>query len=542
MKTTFLAALAFTACSIFAGATQATAQGTIPPASSADIQLTVPSGPPPGAPVKPVAAVPETAPAAAPVAAPVTTPVTTPATAQTGLQLTYNVSQKTKITSVSPESATYNKIILQYADEQSAVDNVITLLPDTLVIRAGNDERIYDFARKVYTVIDHKQKIYNVMLLHTLPLARSNIRRQATQTAFDFETETQTGKMVKTMSGVALDTNGPLVDLDALYAGASDNKSAHLIRFSATPQGNVFDTDGGRMASYTNSQTAIPPELMKTYLRFLVYGPAIHPDVEKQMGKTSNAFDKLEYTTNDHAGRVTKAEWKLAGAAPATTASKVPDGYTEHFSLDDTINAAMTIAQKPGPDTDYFSKKVKDYLKAGDPLHALLALHEALLSLPAEETKALDDLTLQVLMAGGGDIVEGTMLTLTQVFTTRGDIDLSNKALIRAKKAAPDYTHLLDVFRARNIHELIAIDEKEGKPFNRKEFNKSIKMYMNAITANPWLATAYADLGDGLFGNGDSMLAWTCWQEAVRMKPDLSGLKKLTELKATAEKQFPEYF
>lgn len=538
MKTTFLAALAFTACSVFAGATQAAAQGTIPPASSADIQLTVPSGPPPGAPVKPVAAVPETAPAAAPVAA----PVTTPATAQAGLQLTYNVSQKTKITSVSPESATYNKIILQYADEQSAVDNVITLLPDTLVIRAGDDERIYDFARKVYTVIDHKQKIYNVMPLHTLPLARSNMRRQATQTAFDFETETQTGKMVKTMSGIALDTNGPLVDLDALYASASDNKSAHLIRFSATPQGNVFDTDAGRMTSYTTAKNAIPPELMKAYLRFLVYGPAIHPDVEKQIGKTDEAFDKLEYTTNDHAGRVTKAEWKLAASAPVTVLPKVPDGYIEHFSLDDTINAAMTIAQKPGPNADYFAKQVKDYLQAGDPLHALLAMHEMLLSLPSKETDPLDNLTLQVLSAGGGDIVEGTMLTLTQTFTTRGDIELSNKALIRAKKAAPDYTHLLDVFRARNIHELIVIDEKEGKPLNRKEFNKSIKMYMNAITANPWLATAYADLGDGLFGNGDSMLAWSCWQEAERMKPDLPGLKKVADLKLNAEKQFPEYF
>lgn len=538
MKTTFLAALAFAACSLFAGATQATAQGTIPPAASADIELTVPSGPPPGAPAKPAA--PEAAPAAAPAAAPVAAPAA--ATAQAGLQLTYNVSQKTKITSVSPESATYNKIILQYADEESAVDNVVTLLPEMLVIRAGNDERIYDFSKKIYTVIDHGQKIYNVMPLHTLPLARSNMRRQATQKGFDFETETQTGKMVKTMSGIALDTNGPLVDLDALYASASDNKSAHLVRFTAAPQGGVFDTEAGRMASYTDGKTAIPPELVKTYLRFLVYGPVIHPDVEKQMGKSPDAFEKLEYTTNDHAGRVTKAEWKLAGASPVTAAPKVPDGYTEHFSLDDTINAAMTIAQKPGPNADYFAKQVKDYLAAGDPLHALLAMHEMLLSLPSKETDPLDNLTLQVLSAGGGDIVEGTMLTLTQTFTTRGDIELSNKALIRAKKAAPDYTHLLDVFRARNIHEQIVIDEKEGKPFNVKEFNKSIKMYMNAITANPWLATAYANLGDALFGNGDSMLAWTCWQEAERMKPDLPALKKVADLKLNAEKQFPEYF
>lgn len=537
MKTTFLAALAFTACSLLAGTTPAAAQGTIPPAASADIQLTAPSGPAPGAPEKPAA--PEAAPTAAPAAAPVAAPAA--ATAQAGLQLTYNVSEKTKITSVSPEGAAYNKIILKYADEESTVDNVITLLPDMLDIRAGDEERIYDFTKKKYTVIDHKQKIYNVMPLHTLPLARSNTRRQATQIAFDFETESQTGKMVKTMSGIALDTNGPLVDLDALYASAFDNKSAHLIRFAPSAQGGSFDVESGRLAAYSASQTALPPELVKAYQRFLVYGPTIHPDVEKQMGKAPNAFDKLEYVTNDHAGRVTKAEWKLAGAAPVTVLPKVPDGYTEHFSLDNTINAAMTIAQKPGPGTDYFAKQVKDYLQAGDPLHALLALHEMLLSLPSKQTDPLDNLTLQVLSAGGGDIVEGTMLTLTQTFTTRGDIELSNKALIRAKKAAPDYTHLLDVFRARNIHELIVIDEKEGKPFNRKEFNKSIKMYMNAITANPWLATAYASLGDGLFSNGDSMLAWTCWQEAERMKPDLD-LKTVTELKVNAEKQFPEYF
>ncbi len=485
MKTTFLAALAFTACTLFAGATQAYAQG---------------------------------------------------------LQLTYSVHQKTRTTTISPEGAAYNRIILKNDDQESTVDNVITLLPDLLDIRAGNDERIYDFKAKTYTVIDHSEKVYNVMPLHTLPLARSNMRRQATQQGFDFETASQTGKMVKTMSGIALDTNGPLVDLDALYASASDNKSAHLLRFSATDNGKVFDTDGGRMAAYTISQTAIPPELMKIYLRFLVFGPVIHPDVEKQIGKSTNAFETLNYNTNDHAGHVTTAEWKLSGSAPATVAPRVPEGYVEHFSLDNTINAAMTIAQKPGPNTDYFSKQVTDYLKAGDPLHALLAMHEMLMSLPAKDTEPLDNLTLQVLSAGGGDIVEGTMLTLTQTFTTRGDISLSNKALLRAKKAAPDYTHLLDLFRARNIHELILIDEKEGKPFNRKEFNKSIKMYMNAISQNPWLATAYADLGDALFGNGDSMLAWTCWQEAERMKPDLSGLKKVFELKVNAEKEFPEYF
>lgn len=463
-----------------------------------------------------------------------------PASAQ-GMALTYSVQQKTKITSVSPQLVT-SKIILEFKDEESTVDNVVTLMPGLLDIRAGKEERIYDFDKKKYTVIDHDQKIFNVMPLHTLPLARSNLRRQATQKAFDFETASQTGKMVKTMSGIALDTNGPLVDLDALYASASDNQSKHLVRFTPTTDAKVFETDGGRMASFRLSQTAIPGDLLKSYTRFLVYGPTIHPDVEKQISQSSSAIDTLDYVTNDHQGRVTQAAWKLKGSAPVTVAPKVPDGYIEHFSLDETINTAMTSAQKPGPGTDYFSKQVKDYLQAGDPLHALLAMHEMLLSLPSKLTDPLDGLTLQVLSAGGSDIVEGTMLTLTQTYTTKGDIELSNKALIRAKKAAPDYTHLLDIFRARNIRQQILLDEKAGQPFNQKEFNKSVKMDMNAITANPWLATAYADLGDALFANGDSMLAWTCWQEAGRMKPDIASLKKVDDLKAEAEKQFPEYF
>ncbi len=463
-----------------------------------------------------------------------------PASAQ-GMALTYSVHQKTKITSVSQQQMTA-KIILKFEDEETTVDNVVIMMPGMLSIRAGKEQRIYDLAKKVYTLIDHDQKIYTVMPLHTLPLARSNLRRQATQKAFDFETASQTGKMVKTMSGVALDTNGPLVDLDALYASASENQSKHLIRFSPTAEAKIFETDGGRISSFRLSQTAIPTELANEYARFLVYGPIIHPDVEKQIAQSANALETLEYTTNDHAGRVTQANWKLTGSTFDTTTPKVPDGYTKHFSLDNTINAAMTSAQKPGPYTDYFSKQVKDYLLAGDPLHALLAIHEMLLSLPSKLTDPLDGLTLQVLSAGGTDIVEGTMLTLTQNYTTKGDIELSNKALIRAKKAAPDYTHLLDIFRARNIRQQISLDEKAGQPFNYKEFSKSVKMDMNAITANPWLATAYADLGDALFANGDSMLAWGCWQEAERMKPDIAGLKKVEELKAEAEKQFPEYF
>lgn len=484
MKTTLIAALALTACSLFAFAADAAAQG---------------------------------------------------------LTLTYGVQQKTKITTIAPQQVT-SKVILAFRDEDSNVDNVVTLLPELLGIRAGKEERIYDFTKKVYTLIDHEKKIYNVMPLHTIPLAQSNLRRQATQKAFDFESASGTGRMVKTMSGIALDVNGPLVDLDALYASASDSKSHHLVRFTPTAEAKVFETDAGRMAAFRLSQTSLPAEIKKTYERFLVYGPVIHPDVEKQIAQSGNAFETLDYTTNDHAGRVTKAEWKLTSAAPATAAPKVPDGYTEHFSLDDTINAAMTSAQQKGPGTDYFAKQVKDYLMAGDPLHALLAMHEMLLSLPTKETDPLDNLTLQVLSAGGSDIVEGTMLTLTQTYTTKGDIEISNKALIRAKKAAPDYTHLLDIFRARNIRQQILLDEKAGLPFNEKEFNKSVKMDLNAITANPWLATAYADLGDALFSNGDSRLAWTCWQEAGRMKPDIASLKKVEDLKASAEKEFPEYF
>ena len=95
---------------------------------------------------------------------------TAPAAAQ-GMALTYSVHQKTKITSVSPQQVT-SKIILKFEDEESTVDNVVTLLPTLLGIRAGKEERIYDFDKKIYTLIDHDKKIYNVMPLHTLPRGR----------------------------------------------------------------------------------------------------------------------------------------------------------------------------------------------------------------------------------------------------------------------------------------------------------------------------------------------------------------------------------
>ncbi|HYD19395.1 MAG TPA: hypothetical protein VEF76_13040 [Patescibacteria group bacterium] len=459
-----------------------------------------------------------------------------------GLTLKYKVSEKIKISAIAAAQPSLTKVLLEKREDTSEKAYVVTLAPGVLNIRAGDEEKLFDFVKKSFTLIDHAAKTYTVMPLHTMPLARSNLRRQATQKAIDWENASGTGKMVKTMSGIALDVNGPLVDLDALYASAGENKSSHLIRATVVGETHKFETDDGLLASFTLSSTPVPADLSLVYHRLFVYGADIHPDVEKAIAASPSVLQTLAYRTDDHVGRVTQGTWTLEGTEPAGALPKVPEGYTEHFSLDAAINTAMTSARKPGPDADYFGKQVQTFLAQNDPLRALLALHEALLSLPKEKTDPLDPLTLKVLSAGGGAIVEGTMLTLTQNFTTKGDLDMSNASLKNAKAAAKDYTYLLDVFRARNIRQQLLLDERAGKPFNEKEFVKSVRMDMNAIATNPWMATAYADLGDALFEHGDSMLAWTCWQEAERMKPDIPSLKKVAELKARAEKEFPEYF
>ena len=465
-----------------------------------------------------------------------------------GLVLKYHETEK--ITVSTPTQYQHvgqnKKPIMSVSTSSAETDNVVTLLPDFLGIRAGDTESLYNFAKKTYTVIDHAKKSYKVYPLHSIPLYRHYMRDAMIIKGTNFENVTQTGRMIPSMGGYVLDTASIRLDIDALYGSVSDQNSSSLMKFAPTATAKTFTSDSGTAADFTLSTTAVPAELQKTYAHFLLYGPVLHPDVEKAMTSSSKAFDMLDYTIHDHDGRDDEVSWKLAGSEAAAAATKIPDGYVQAYSDNDGVNSSIISAQQAGPTAQNYADRIKGLLnQAEQPVGkraAVVELNEMNLSLPVVQINTVPNLPDQIIRTADDEFAQKLFLVLSHTQSTKSDIANSDDALKQAKQALPDYVYMLDLFRARNIRVGLALDTPAGAAKDETQMNKSIKMDVNAILANPWLAAAYGDLGDAYFEAGDPMFAWICWEQAVRLKPELPAAARMEALKAKAEKDFPEYF
>lgn len=459
--------------------------------------------------------------------------------------LQYALTSETAITTIVPASPGKR----QSTDTQRTNRNTtltVTFLADKFSVKDGDAESVYDMPNRTLYKIDHAKKTYQIVPLYSIPVEHKKLREEMGKRAVDFETLSGLGRWVKTNAGHVLDTKEHDVDLDSLYASVSNMTSAGGLTLVHRGKEKSFESPTrGDVLKFTFSDKLLPQSLLKSYNSFLVYVPSLHPDVEKAMGAGSKPFATLNHKANDHCGRVVTEQWELKDIQINKKAELVakPAGYAPVFTTTDPLaNEAFVISQKPGPTAADYGARIKGYVAAGDGMRAMLAMNEMMFSLPAEQTVTQDNLTFGVLGLTDEDLVKKTMLAVTQKQTTQNGVNMTNDYLKQAKKLYKDYVYFLDVFRARNIRTQVALDLAAGKPFNEKEFSKAFKMYANALSANPWMAIAYGDLGDTHYDHGDNAFAWICWEQALRLKPDSPIKAKVEKLKQSAEKEFPEYF
>lgn len=460
--------------------------------------------------------------------------------------LQYHFKKDITVTSLAAQQIPGRQPFLETAKSSEEKDYAVTLSPQHLSIRTGDEEKVYNFIEKTFAEVDHATKTYRLLPLHAVPLANHKLRTSMLPRATDFVARTGTGKLIKTLSGMAYDTDAIMLGLDTFYAGASNQKSATSLKYNA--QARTLDEAGGRLASFKPSATDVPEGLKKAYQRFLVYGPVLHPVLEQAMGAEPKFFASLEYKTNNYIGTVTDENWTLTGtAAGPDKPPAVPAGYERRYSDNEDVNKAIVMAQKEGPSATHFADKVTDYINKGDSLRAVTAFYEMRMSLPTEANKkAFEDISMQLLMVTNEGFPKQMIRVMEQKQTTLDGIQFSNKMLLQARKkvkddGGTDYTYFYDFYLARNIRDILKARGPNAAP-DFRELAKAQRMDLNAIFTNPWLAAAYADLGTAEYEYGDALFAWVCWEQADRLKPDLGTLDKMEAQRRLAEKEFPEYF
>ena len=461
-----------------------------------------------------------------------------------GIVLKYHFKKDITVTSLGEQQIPGRQPFLETAKSSEEKDYTAVLMPQHLSLRTGDEEKVYNFIEKTFAEVDHANKTYRLLPLHALPLANHKKRATMAPRAVDFVKRTGTAKLIKTLSGMAYDTEAIMMSLDTLYAGESNQNSAAALQYKAETR--TLNDTSGKAASFTLSETDVPQGLQKTYRRFLVYAPVLHPVMEKAVASDPKFFAMLEYKTNNYMGTATDESWTLTGteAAPDKPPA-VPAGYTRRYSDNEDVNKTILVAQKDGPAPSHFVDKVKEFIKNRDTLRAVTAFYEMRLSLPADENKdAIEDLSMQLLMVMNDGFSKQVMRAMEQKQTTIDGLNFSNKALAHAAQktkndGGTDYTYFYDVFTARNIRDIMKL--AGGGP-DYRELAKAQRMDIMALFTNPWLAAAYADLGAAEYEYGDALFAWVCWEQAARLKPDLGTLDKMDAQRRLAEKEFPEYF
>lgn len=430
-----------------------------------------------------------------------------PAAAE-GLVLKFHETQT--ITSMTPNKYQMPGKKMQMTTDTATVDNhyVVTLAPDSLSIAVGDNTDLYDFATKRYYRIQNDKKTFSSYPLHALPLYRHALKERTVPDAVNYETVTQTAIFVKVPTGITQDLNPISLDLDSIYGSVSDTTTSDIITAATANGKTAFTSKYGALASFGLSDTAVPEPLQKTYARFLSYGPLLHPKVETAMNSGAKVFAALDYAINNHQGKKIASTWALEGTAPAAEAPKLPTGYTQVYNADADINGAFVTSQQPGPTADNFAVRIQGYVAQSDSMHAVLSLQEMFDSLPKELTDQKKYLTDQVLRAANELETQKVQQILTIPQITLAAAQKAQETLKAAKPRAKDYGYFLDIYRARAIRQELRLTKMDDK-----RFTLSVLMDSNALVANPWLATAYADLGDAQFEAADGLFAWTCWNK-----------------------------
>lgn len=464
--------------------------------------------------------------------------------------LHFDIKAETKVTSIAPQQVSMKGVMTQEDIKNTEAKATLVLVPGKFSYRTGDDERIFDLGEKTEYIIDHAKKTWMAVPIHHIPVARAELRAVMAQRAIQFETTLNIGKYIMTNAGRVIDTRQHDLDLDTLYGSIGTTKT-ELGEMAHRGKEKAFtDPARGDLVRFETSDTRLPAALMKPYISFLVHIPTLHPTAEAALSASSAVFQWLWYRTDDHSGTQVETKWTLADQVlnKGVTLAEKPDGYKRIFTTDDQLNEAFNYGMKQGFKASDYGEQIKGYIGAGDGMRAMLKMHEMNLSLPASESTTQDKLTFSLMELTDSKDIQQAKMSVSERQTTQGGINLTNEYLLRTKKKYRDYVYFLDMFRARNIRGQLKLNADAGLQLDAKSLDKAQRMYANAIISNPWLATAYAELGDLNYDWADKSFAWLCWDQAIRLKPDiyytpdLSYKTRVEHLKAEIEKDYPEYF
>ncbi len=408
----------------------------------------------------------------------------------------------------------------------------VTFAPDGFAIEEAGKEEVYDFQNKRVYSITKADKTYTEANLNALVY-------------FCVSELSNRQVLNKVLASKTLKT--PILDAFEVESGLGivmpdqkkDAAIEPVVQESTTGDTIIYAHDGKTVVSLVPSQNLIDASCRKSYDKFIAYGCPIHPEIRKNILSKPYLPAELEFRFANELGKSDNKTTAVAktGKLVLQNVHAEPDASISASELSG-LNLTRTKSELSpiwqaldarGANPKFPSREdaieyAQNAAANNRPLDALLSLLEY--GLETGETLLEPIKELKPALAKD----ENAHLFLTYLSPANDtEAAAARKSLAQIDRSKLEKGAVIDIMQG-NIESSLGHDEVAKQ------------LLLKALIKNPLVVGAYHDLGEGLTRDYQMELAWQCFDEARKLRPDHPMLKSITEMEAKLQQDFPDFF
>ena len=404
----------------------------------------------------------------------------------------------------------------------------------------GHARTIYDFTRRRILQLNLAKNEYEDWSLYSNIAARvREMENRYTMGAASKEAGVDTHSYyerfaTETSLGIAL-------------PGIGQDELKPVITRKDLPDGGWdFWHDGQSVAQFIPAKTVLPALFSIRFGSFLAYECNLHPEIRRQLIAT-NGIPQLLVAHWAILNQQNTATYRLQSVKqPATDSAVIPSrfkpaSHQEGGANEPILHVIGLIHDRPGPEQRTLRETTERFAREAisdkRPLDAYLAFLEY--RLESGERHSKDFLQYQQQFAQDKRCQQ-YVISLDQ--STQDDCRKGLASCDSIDRRGLQKAYMIDLQRADLLQRLgqghggmTTVDEQ-------KQIMAAESLFLKVVTANPYLAGAYHDLG-GLYDRTyRQALAWVCFDTGRQLSPDHFLFKDITVFEQRLEHDFPDYF
>ena len=409
----------------------------------------------------------------------------------------------------------------QNVPPSSSSDMQVVLGDSYLSVQTAQQIQIYDFGKRRRIEIDRAAKTYtDYSLYDTVGFREMELRNRAF--------------IAKALASVK-ETITPVTPVDEQHALSiapvpAPAPEAPLALERAEGDGAArYSIAGAELLSASLKGTAVGTADATRFTQFLRYHFGGHPLVLRELEQRASIPATLDFHHRSFTGGVErKLSISAVAPAPALAAGYDLSAYSKRAAVQPALDQLLDQAAAGGA----------------------FGMQARLNKLASERQQAFAD------KRG----VEAMLITSEQTFVSGKYPGPATPEQIAVIRNDPDQARLAAAIQARSRADLPAaistlreLRAKTSRPYLLKVFEANhhvalgdmktaTALFIEALQANPYMASVYKDLGDTLLRSFDAAHGWRCWDIGRQLAPGFQNFRAVDQYEATLAQNHPEYF